>query len=133
MGSYTTKRGISLSAKALAVISAALSLLGHKEAAATPQEEAKGGEIYQLHELVKRQLKPRLVLKPNFADPDRSFIAGHGSHSSHSSHSSHQSHRSHFSSGSGDGGGSGVVVGVLAAGAVVYGAYQLGKRNGPKK
>jgi hypothetical protein len=136
MNPYATKRGIYLSTKVLAVISTALTLLGLKEALAAPQQvDPKGSEIHLHEELVKKQLKPKLVLKPNFADPNKGLIARHGSHSSHSSHSSHQSHRSHYSSssGDGDGGGAGVVIGALAVGAVAYGVYQLGKNKGPKK
>lgn len=44
-----------------------------------------------------KQLKPQLVLSPNFQNPGDSHEYMHASHSSHSSHGSHGSHNSHNS------------------------------------
>jgi hypothetical protein len=88
-----------LAKKGLAVITAALSTLSHSKAEVLPtNHELNNDKNISYESIHKNVLKPRLVLKLNVSNPEKSFVLMHSSHSSHRSHSSHSSHSSHYSS-----------------------------------
>jgi uncharacterized membrane protein YgcG len=123
-------RLFNLSRKTLAIATASLSMLNSQRAIATPHVINNTDDELNIGQrlLRNKMFKPKLTLRLNPYRPGNSRLAYHSSHSSHSSHASHSSHSSGgYSSGSSDG-GDGAGLGVLAVGgALLYGAYRIGK------
>ncbi len=123
---------LKLAKKSFAVITTSFGVLLNNQSKALPQTLGtdEGGNL-NYAKFQKKILKPKLVLKLNFNDPSKSLLA---SHSSHSSHSSHASHYSGASGGGQSDDGRGLGIGALiVGGALVYGAYRVGKNKGGKK
>ncbi|MGN6195349.1 MAG: peptidoglycan-binding domain-containing protein [Ginsengibacter sp.] len=104
------KFGISnLVTKSFAILSASLTAVVINQSNATPLTlnlKNKNKNLSQ-ESFQKRLLKPKLILKLNVANPEKSYSSMHASHSSHASHASHASyspspghasHSSHISS-----------------------------------
>jgi hypothetical protein len=95
-----------LAAKSFAVLSASLSALASSEAKAMPLTSnfINIDKNLSYNSVQKRVLKPKLILKLNIENPEKSYASMHTSHSSHASHASyspppgHASHSSHMSS-----------------------------------
>jgi hypothetical protein len=95
-----------LAAKSFAILSASLSALVSNQSKAISLTSNFFNENKNLNyeSLQKRLLKPKLILKLNLENPEKSYVSMHVSHSSHASHASyspppgHASHSSHISS-----------------------------------
>lgn len=75
----------------------------------------------------RNRVVPKLVLKLNVSNPERSRVVSHSSHSSHESHSSHASHGSGYSGGNEGGGFVGPLL--IVGGLVGYGLYKSSKNK----
>src|SRR5258705_870360 len=88
-----------LAKQTFAILTASLSALMSNQSEATPVRPHLDERHKNLNyeNFQNKILKPKLVLKLNPSNPDKSIITQHTSHSSHRSHSSHSSHSSHAS------------------------------------
>jgi hypothetical protein len=95
-----------LAAKSFAVLSASLTALISNQVKALPLTNNFNNENKNLNyeTFARKFLKPKLILKLNIENPEKSYQSMHASHSSHASHASyspppgHASHSSHISS-----------------------------------
>lgn len=85
-----------LSKKLASIVAGSLALLAGTSVNATA-ENVISEDSNTIEFSSNKQLKPQLVLAPNFQNPSDSHEYMHASHSSHGSHGSHNSHNSHSS------------------------------------
>jgi hypothetical protein len=83
-----------LAKQTLAVLTASLSSLLGNQTKALPVSfnSDDGSKKLNYENFQKKILRPKLVLKLNLFNPEKSFLVQHSSHSSHSSHASHASY-----------------------------------------